>query len=350
MRAFSRIILALLLCVGSAVSPWLSPALAQTSGRLGAPEDEGLRSLRLAEERRDWRTAIHLAKQLRAEDARDGALAYRIARAHLRLDETEQALEWLYTAVDDGYSDLNAFERDGVMRALEETGDFEPVARAIAMKREERFDDFLILAAGREPVIREPEDADPAEPAPVLLVLHDDGGRPEEAANAWADAAEARDMVLVAPSAIRRIGSGFEWRHEDESEWVLLEALAAVERRRPIDRSRIFVGGFEAGGTSALRLALRDPEFFAGLVLVTPRWDEAFGADRPPTDAEPPPVYITGGARDPRMPGAIEVARALKKSGVRVHARAVRGVGFRLPESFKTELRNGLSWVARRAR
>ncbi len=326
-----------------------SGAQAQPRQRLLAEEDPRVRSLRLAEERRDWRTAIHLAKQFRNEDDFEGAIAYRIAQNYLRLGEFDDAAEWLDTAVDDGFSDLLRFEGDPLMDLLRDHGRYDELSRAIAVEREQRFDEFILLAAERDVLIHEPPGLDIDEPASVLLVLHDDGGRPDEAMRAWRDAAEARKMVIVAPAAIRRFGSGFEWRHADESDWVILEALAEVERDRPIDRTRVFVGGFEAGGTAAMRLALQDPDLFAGLVLVTPWWEEKFGDPVLDADSGFPPIFITGGARDPRMDGAVEAGESLRDAGVRVRVRAVPGVGFRLPPEFRSELRNALGWVIRRA-
>ncbi len=46
----------------------------------------------------------------------------------------------------------------------------------------------------------------------------------------------------------------------------MLAAISDVERQYHVSRSRIFVVGFDSGGTMALRLACHHPDVFAGAV------------------------------------------------------------------------------------
>jgi len=51
-------------------------------------------------------------------------------------------------------------------------------------------------------------------------------------------------------------------------------AVAAAERRYRIDRKRVFLAGYGVGGTLALRVALAEPHWFAGVLSFCGRWPQ----------------------------------------------------------------------------
>ena len=61
---------------------------------------------------------------------------------------------------------------------------------------------------------------------------------------------------------------GFDWPEEaadiDAAEQCVLEAIDAVCGKFNVHRQRIFLAGYESGGSMAFRLALRNPQRFAG--------------------------------------------------------------------------------------
>lgn len=83
-----------------------------------------------------------------------------------------------------------------------------------------------------------------------------------------------RNYVAVAArgTAVSELDGGrgycFNWRQADDhiaaAEARVLDSILAAEQKFNIAPSRIFVAGLESGGTMALRLAVRNPERFAG--------------------------------------------------------------------------------------
>ena len=65
-------------------------------------------------------------------------------------------------------------------------------------------------------------------------------------------------------------GAGYEWSSADRQlngvEELILETLAAVQRRYHVNSSRVFLAGFRSGGATALQVGLRHPGQFAGVI------------------------------------------------------------------------------------
>ncbi len=77
--------------------------------------------------------------------------------------------------------------------------------------------------------------------------------------------------------------------------------------RYPIDEHRIVVLGFSQGGLMGYDLVLRDPQRFAGLVVLSSWLPEVLAANLPQVDAHQGfPVLVIHGSEDP----LVEVARA----------------------------------------
>ena len=85
-----------------------------------------------------------------------------------------------------------------------------------------------------------------------------------------------RNYVAVAPRGTSDDLSGAEgsycWRQEDadiiEAQGRLTDAIQRVQSRYHIHDERIFIGGYADGGSMALRLALRMPHLFAGVISI----------------------------------------------------------------------------------
>jgi phospholipase/carboxylesterase len=68
----------------------------------------------------------------------------------------------------------------------------------------------------------------------------------------------------------------FEWRQSEShihlAEQRVLECLAAARSRFHVATDRVFLAGYDCGGTMALRLALREPRRFAGVLSLGGRF------------------------------------------------------------------------------
>ncbi len=107
---------------------------------------------------------------------------------------------------------------------------------------------------------------------PLIVWLHDDGGDAGDLQRVM-PLISLRNYVGVAitgePLPTRR---GCAWRQSAEgiiaAENQLADALELVAQKFSIHSQRIFLAGSGAGGTLALRLALRNPDRFAGALTL----------------------------------------------------------------------------------
>ncbi|MGA2033367.1 MAG: alpha/beta hydrolase-fold protein [Thermoguttaceae bacterium] len=88
-----------------------------------------------------------------------------------------------------------------------------------------------------------------------------------------------RNYLAVAPrgplvdrneSAAGESATRYDWRqtdaHEQQSEQRILDCLESVSQKFNVARHRVFLAGFDTGGTMAFRVALGRPERFAGVL------------------------------------------------------------------------------------
>jgi phospholipase/carboxylesterase len=108
---------------------------------------------------------------------------------------------------------------------------------------------------------------------PLLIWLHDDGGSERELRQLMPHVS-VRNYVAA---AARGVGAdtgrhGYTWEHCADSTCEaaerVTECIEAAKRRFNVHSSRIFIAGQGSGGTMALRLALRYPEQFAGVISI----------------------------------------------------------------------------------
>jgi len=102
---------------------------------------------------------------------------------------------------------------------------------------------------------------------PLFVWLHDDGGSERELKRIM-PLVSLRNYVSLAVRGISASGAGYEW---PETLDAILAAEARIAEAGEMDRqrfnghsNRIFLAGAGAGGTMAIRIALREPERYAG--------------------------------------------------------------------------------------
>ncbi len=106
---------------------------------------------------------------------------------------------------------------------------------------------------------------------PLLVWLHSAGGNERELLRVLPKIS-TRNYVGVGPGGTRTAagGRGFDWdereAHLARVEHQVFESVEAAERRFCVNRARIFLAGFGSGGVTALRLGLRYPQQFAGVI------------------------------------------------------------------------------------
>jgi phospholipase/carboxylesterase len=106
---------------------------------------------------------------------------------------------------------------------------------------------------------------------PLVVWLHDTGGNERELKRIM-PLVSLRNYVSLAVRGTCEAGDGFCWGESPDgllaAEARVADAVAQARQRFNIHRERIFLAGHGAGGTMALRLALRSPENYAGAASI----------------------------------------------------------------------------------
>lgn len=125
---------------------------------------------------------------------------------------------------------------------------------------------------GRDHALFGPLHYEPNYAYPLLIWLHGCGDTEKQLARIM-PLVSMRNYVAVAPRGTLALDegwrrAGFTWRQSDEgifeAEQRVLDCLRIAAGRFRIAPSRIFLAGYGAGGSMALRIALNLPERFAG--------------------------------------------------------------------------------------
>ncbi|MCA9264934.1 MAG: hypothetical protein KDA60_13835 [Planctomycetales bacterium] len=107
---------------------------------------------------------------------------------------------------------------------------------------------------------------------PLLIWLHGPGDNELQLRRVM-PFVSLRNYVAVAPrGTMRTAGEAHTWSQEAGSielaEHRVLAALELATRRFNVSSQRIFLGGYDAGGTMALRVGFRRPDLFAGVASI----------------------------------------------------------------------------------
>jgi phospholipase/carboxylesterase len=103
--------------------------------------------------------------------------------------------------------------------------------------------------------------------------------------------------------------SGFAWAqtqpHVALAEQRAFDAIAAAQSRFNVSPRRIFVAGFDCGGTMALRLALNHPRRFAGVLSLGGEFPVGGAPLAALADARRVPIFLACGRDSQRYPAAV---------------------------------------------
>jgi len=135
----------------------------------------------------------------------------------------------------------------------------------------------------------------PAEPVPVMVLLHGASSNPLHALPIMQAEAEHRQFVVVAPKSI---GVTWDVIHGGFGPDVAAidRVLAAVFDHVPADPSRVAVAGFSDGASYALTLGLANGELFPHILAFSP------GFFVPARRQGWPAIFVSHGRADPILP------------------------------------------------
>jgi phospholipase/carboxylesterase len=124
-----------------------------------------------------------------------------------------------------------------------------------------------IVPSGAPYSILAPQHYEPNYAYPLIVWLHGFGGSEQELKRIM-PLVSLRNYVSVAVRGPADTGDGYDWPQTPDAiettEQRASDALALARSRFNIHRDRIFLAGYQTGGTMAIRLALRTPDRFAG--------------------------------------------------------------------------------------
>ena len=188
---------------------------------------------------------------------------------------------------------------------------------------------LLGLEADRDGLIYVPRRV--REPVPLLVLLHGAGGRAPDLPPHFAEAAEARGILLLAPESRGRTWDVIEGGYGPDVAF-LDRALEAVFAAFPVDGDRIGIGGFSDGASYALSLGLSNGELFRHVLALSP------GFAAPSCREGRPRVFVSHGVRDavlPIDPCSRRIVTVLRGAGYDVDYREFDG-GHVLPPEMVT--------------
>lgn len=126
-----------------------------------------------------------------------------------------------------------------------------------------------------------PEDYDPAKKYPLLLFIHDAGVASSQVkqplyqgngATSWAEPeAQARHRCIVVAPEYPYITVDDNWNYSHHLD-ATIALLKDLQTRYSVDSSRIYTTGQSMGCMSSIVMMLKEPDMFAGALLVAGKW------------------------------------------------------------------------------
>jgi phospholipase/carboxylesterase len=149
----------------------------------------------------------------------------------------------------------------------------------------------LHLGAARDGVVYVPTSYKPAEPLPLLVLLHGAGGDADDWFGSYAARAEAARFVLLAPDSRGPTWDAIRGRFGADVSFIN-QALEHVASEVSIDRARMALVGFSDGASYALTLGLANGDLFARVVAFSPGFYETT------TNRGAPKFFVSHGTHD----------------------------------------------------
>jgi phospholipase/carboxylesterase len=168
---------------------------------------------------------------------------------------------------------------------------------------------------------------------PLIVWLHG-GGESECQLKRIMPAVSMRNYVAVAPRGtvpLENASAAFDWVQSAEpvqaAEQRVLDCIRSVRRRFHLATERVFLAGHGSGGTMALRIALRQPRLFAGVLTLEGQFPTGFAPLANLTEARQLPIFLVCNRAAVRYPSAAvcEDLRLIHSAGMTIMLREYPG-------------------------
>ncbi len=261
-----------------------------------------------------------------------------------RLDQPEQAIEYLTVAAENGYTGVRSFEQNSDLDPVRELEEFQTILDTVRSNANARLEEFQGLAKQHQPEKFIPQGIEGITP-PIVIALHGTGMRGADMLNAIQPACEKMGAILIAPDGIRKAGDGFSWTYRDEAEWYVDYLIEQAANEHDGDPDRVVLIGFSQGANIALILGQTQPKKFLAVVPICGHYESQNAATSEGT--QPSPFYLMIGSRDPWKKTYPIARRDFEAAGGSVQTRILSGKGHELPvgKSGEREYTRALIWA-----
>jgi len=162
---------------------------------------------------------------------------------------------------------------------------------------------------------------------PLLVWLHGPGDDQRQLLRIM-PLVSLRNYVAVAPQGIlSHPQEDYRWRqtpgHIEQAEQRIFESMAAVSERYNFSRRKVFLAGFDCGGTMALRAAMDNPDRFAGAISLCGKFPRGHHPFANIAAARNMPVFLAVGRMSEvyTEPEVCDDLRLLHSAGISVSLR-----------------------------
>jgi len=164
---------------------------------------------------------------------------------------------------------------------------------------------------------------------PLIVWLHGRGGDERQLLRIM-PLVSMRNYVAVAPRGILACGSGsagYNWPQTDQhvsmAERAVAETVQTARRKLHISPRRVFLAGFDCGGTMAFRVALNRPDLYAGVASLGGAFPTGSMPFRNLGGARKLPIFLAVGRDSGEYPSAhvCQDLRLLHSAGMSISLR-----------------------------
>lgn len=173
---------------------------------------------------------------------------------------------------------------------------------------------------------------------PLIIALHGYGSNAMAFHDLWKSLTDTTGFVLLIPQGDLSVENNFGWTWGDDSEQFILTCLDLISKEIHIDRNRIYLIGFSAGGRLTYYLGLKYSNIFRGIATLSAPFNETILSGNTIVDKSLK-IYIGYGSLEKRISIEAKNAKsALENLGLNVKTKCYDGIGHGLPEPKEKEL------------
>jgi len=179
----------------------------------------------------------------------------------------------------------------------------------------------------------------------LIVALHGNGSNADAFHDLWKPVTGDMGFILLTPQGENVFEDGFGWTWGDNAERSVITAIEIVCQSINVDRRRIYLAGFSAGGRLTYTIAFRHSELFRGIAALGAHFKEEWlPKNRMIINIRK--AYIGHGSLETQIAEESAIAfEVFEKMGLQVKYVQYEGIRHSLPEPMEDELRKILEYI-----